>query len=158
MKKKIRFVFALQIVFCCTLIYAQVAKAPEIKEGDGPYSQMIIRGVTLINGNGAPPIGPVDIIIENNIIKRVANVGYPGVPIDSNSRPKLAPGGKEINANGMYALPGFIDMHGHIGGKSQGADAEYVFKLWLAHGITTIRDPSAGNGLAWTLDQKAKSK
>ena len=42
----------------------------------------------------------------------------------------------------MYLLPGFIDMHGHIGGVSQGADRDYVFKLWLAHGITTVREPS----------------
>ena len=57
----------------------------------------------------------------------------------------------------MYILPGFIDMHGHIGGTAQGTPAEYVFKLWMAHGITTVRDPSAGNGLDWVLDQKEKS-
>jgi len=57
----------------------------------------------------------------------------------------------------MYVMPGLIDMHGHIGGKEQGTPAEYVFKLWMAHGITTIRDPSAGNGLDWVLDHKKKS-
>jgi hypothetical protein len=48
-------------------------------------------------------------------------------------------------------------MHGHIGGTAQGTPAEYVFKLWMAHGITTVRDPSAGNGLDWLLDQKKRS-
>jgi len=57
----------------------------------------------------------------------------------------------------MYLLPGFIDMHGHIGGVAQGADWEYVFKLWLAHGITTVREPS-GRGIEYTLDLKKKSK
>jgi hypothetical protein len=57
----------------------------------------------------------------------------------------------------MYLMPGFIDMHGHSGGDSQGTPAEYVFKLWMGHGVTTVRDPSAGNGLDWTLDQKQKS-
>jgi hypothetical protein len=57
----------------------------------------------------------------------------------------------------MYLMPGFVDMHGHSGGNSQGTPAEYVFKLWMSHGITTIRDPSAGNGLDWILDQKQKS-
>ena len=38
-------------------------------------------------------------------------------------------------------MPGFIDMHGHIGGEAQGVPAEYVFKLWLGHGITTISRP-----------------
>jgi len=139
-------------------IYAQVAKAPERKEGEGPWPQLIIRGVTLINGTGSPPIGPVDIVIEKNRIVQVAQVGSPGMPIDSKSRPALKPGGHELNAEGMYALPGFIDMHGHIGGTAQGANAEYVFKLWMAHGITTIRDPSCGNGLDWVLDEKQKSQ
>ena len=136
---------------------SQVKKAPEIKEGEGPFNQLIIRGATLISGTGAPPQGPVDIVIEDNVITNIRNVGYPGVKINEERRPKLKGGGREIDAHGKYVLPGFIDMHGHIGGKAQGADAEYVFKLWMAHGITTIRDPSCGNGLNWVLDQKEKS-
>lgn len=139
-------------------INAQVAKAPERKEGEGPWPQLIIRGVTLINSTGAPPIGPVDIVIEKNRIVQVSLVGSPGMAIQNTSRPVLKQGGKELNCEGMYALPGFIDMHGHIGGTAQGANAEYVFKLWMAHGITTIRDPSCGNGLDWVLDQKQKSQ
>ncbi len=141
----------------CTNTFGQVQKAPQRTSGDGPWSQLIIRGVTLINGNGAPPTGPVDIVVEKNKIVNIKTVGYPGVAIDPDKRPKLKEGGYELDASGMYLLPGFVDMHGHIGGSSQGADAEYVFKLWMAHGITTVRDPSAGNGLDWVLDQKAQS-
>ncbi|GAC1528235.1 MAG: amidohydrolase family protein [Sediminibacterium sp.] len=136
---------------------AQIEKAPDRKEGEGPYTQLIIRGVTLINGTGAPAFGPVDIVIEQNRIAKIQAVGSPGAPIDSSRRPALKAGGKELNCEGMYALPGFIDMHGHIGGTAQGTPAEYVFKLWMAHGITTIRDPSAGNGLDWVLEHKRKS-
>jgi len=123
---------------------------------EGPFPQLIIRGVTLINGNGAPPISPVDIVVENNIIKKIQVVGYPGVAINEDRRPKLAPGGKELNCEGMYLLPGFIDMHGHIGGNSQGADPDYVFKLWMGHGVTTVREPS-GRGIDNALDLKRKS-
>lgn len=136
---------------------AQIAKAPERKEGMGPYTQLIIRGVTLINGTGAPPMGPVDIVIEQNRIVQIRTLGSPDSKIDPTRRPQLKAGGKEINCDGMYAMPGLIDMHGHIGGTEQGTPAEYVFKLWMAHGITTIRDPSTGNGLDWVLDQKKKS-
>jgi len=149
------------LLFVITFIqsgYAQVKKAPDRTSGEGPWSQLIIRGVTLINGNGAPPTGPVDIVVEKNRITEIKTVGYPGVAIDPAKRPQLKEGGKELDANGMYLLPGFVDMHGHIGGQSQGANAEYVFKLWMAHGITTVRDPSAGNGLDWVLDQKRKSE
>ncbi|EAR00124.1 amidohydrolase family protein [Maribacter sp. HTCC2170] len=124
--------------------------------GDGPHTQLIIRGVMLINGNGAPPQGPIDIVVENNIIKKIQVVGYPGVAIKDSSRPKLKAGGKELDCTGMYLLPGFVDMHGHIGGTSQGADSEYVFRLWMSHGITTVREPS-GRGVDYTLDLKRKS-
>ncbi len=124
------------------LSVAQVEKAPARHEGEGPFGKLIIRGVTLVNSTGAPPIGPVDIVVEKNKIAQIKQVGFPGVPIDAKSRPQAGPGDKELNCEGMYLMPGFIDMHGHIGGQAQGANAEYVFKLWLGHGITTIRDPS----------------
>lgn len=148
------------ILACLTMIAtAQVEDAParQATEGEGPFEQLIIRGVTLINGNGAPPRGPIDIVVENNIIKEIKVVGYPGVKIKPEGRPKLKAGGKELDCEGMYLLPGFVDMHGHIGGSAQGAGGEYVFKLWMAHGITTVRDPSCGNGLDWVLRHKEKS-
>lgn len=134
-----------------------VDNSPPRQEGEGPWDQLIIRGVTLINGTLSPPVGPVDIVVEKNRITDVKTVGYPGVPIDESKRPKLKPGGKELDATGMYLLPGFVDTHAHIGGPRQGADAEYVFKLWLAHGVTTIADPGSGNGLDWVLTEKRKS-
>lgn len=157
---KIRYstsVVLLTLLFLGMNTMAQLKKAPPRTEGEGPWPQLIIRGVTLINGNGAPPTGPVDIVVEKNRITQVSVVGYPGVEIDPQRRPKLMKGGKELDATGMFLLPGFVDMHAHIGGQAQGAHAEYVFKLWMAHGITTMRDPSAGNGLDWVLDQKEKS-
>jgi len=149
------------IVIFCLLIAkfttAQVNPSPDRQRGEGPWEQLIIRGVTLINGNGAPPRGPMDIVVENNRIKQISIVGNPGMPINDNNRPKLLPGGKELDCEGMYLLPGFVDMHGHIGGSAQGADAEYVFKLWMAHGITTVRDPACGNGLDWVLNHRERS-
>ena len=56
----------------------------------------------------------------------------------------------------MYLLPGFIEMHGHISSQQSGK-AEYVYKLWMAHGITTIRDPSCGQGLDWVLSERERS-
>ncbi len=133
-------------------------EAPLVKEGEGPFEQLIIRGVTLVNGTGAPPTGPVDVVVEGNKIVSIRTVGYPGVPIDESRRPELAPNGHEIDANGMYLLPGFVDTHAHIGGRNKGSDAEYVFKLWLAHGITTIREPGSMNGLDWVLRHKKWSE
>lgn len=144
-------------LFHLYVLQGQVKPAPDRAEGLGPYPQLIIRGATLINGTGSPPFGPVDIVIENNRIVAIEDIGYPGVTPNPDHRPKLKENGYELDATGMYVLPGFIDMHGHIGGRAQGADAEYVYKLWMAHGITTIRDPAAGNGLDWVLNEKKRS-
>ncbi len=138
-------------LFSCALSFAQESQLSE-----GPFKQLIIRGVTLINGNGAPPIGPVDVVVEDDKITEVSVVGYPNVAINPKRRPQLKPGGRELDATGMYLLPGFIDMHGHIGGTAQGADWDYVFSLWLAHGVTTVREPS-GRGLEYTLDLKRRA-
>ena len=135
-----------------------IAKAPPRAEGEGPFDRLILRGGTLINGTGAPAMGPVDIVIEGNRIVDIRNVGVPGVAIKQEGRPEAGPDDRELDVEGMYVLPGFIDMHGHMGGKQQGTPAEYVFKLWMGHGITTIRDPGSSNGLDWALDQQQKSQ
>lgn len=156
---KARFHFFILLMACLiqSSLYAQIPPAPNRNAGEGPYTQLIIRGATIINGTGAPALGPVDIVIENNRIVKIVTVGAEGTKINPARRPKLAANGKEIDATGMYALPGLIDMHTHIGGVEQGTPAEYVYKLWMAHGITTVRDVSAGNGLSWVLSEKKRS-
>lgn len=135
-----------------------IPEAPPRSEGEGPFEGLILRGGLLIDGTGAPPVGPVDIVIEKNRIVEIKRVGNPGLPIDPEKRPKAKDGYREMDLEGMVVLPGFVDMHGHIGGHAQGTPAEYVFKLWLAHGVTTVRDPGSGNGLAWTLEHQRKSQ
>jgi len=51
-------------IFIITFFFSQLT----FSQSEGPFKQLIIRGVTLINGNGAPPIGPVDIVVENKLI------------------------------------------------------------------------------------------
>ena len=100
-------------------VRAQVAQAPNRRAGDGegPLQRLIIRGVTLIDGTGAPPQGPVDIVVEGNRIREIRGVGAPGLPIDAQRRPQGAT--KELDAHGMYVLPGLVDLHAHTGGGEQ---------------------------------------
>lgn len=123
-------------------------------EGRGPFKTLVIRGAMLIDGTGAPPRGPVDIVIENNRIKEIRNAGTPGLPLKPNREPQNPD--HEIDAAGMYVLPGFIDIHAHAGGAPKNPDAEYPYKLWLAHGVTTVRGvPLASN--QFTVKEKERS-
>ncbi len=136
---------------------SSVPHAPDraADEGEGPFQRLIIRGALVLDGSGAPAQGPMDIVIEGNRIVSVVSVGSPGTPINAGRRPGSAT--KEIDAHGMYMMPGFVDTHAHTGGLRQGTPAEYVYKLWMGHGITTIRDPGSGNGVDWTLRARERS-
>jgi imidazolonepropionase-like amidohydrolase len=116
-------------------------------EGRGPFKTLVIRGAILIDGTGAPPQGPVDIVVVNNRINAIRSAGTPGVPLKTNREPQNPD--LEIDATGMYVLPGLVDLHVHAGGRPKNPDAEYPYKLWLAHGITTVRGvPLAANQIA----------
>jgi imidazolonepropionase-like amidohydrolase len=57
----------------------------------------------------------------------------------------------------MYVLPGFVDMHVHAGGAPKNADAEYAYKLWLGHGVTTVRGvPMSSHAV--TIREKERSE
>lgn len=126
-------------------------------EGEGSYSRLVIRGVIMIDGAGAPPQGPMDIVVEGGRIAQIVAVGAPGLPIDDKRRPKA--GTREIDAAGKYLLPGFINLHGHIHTRDTGqaVPPDYVFKLWLAHGITSVRELGNEKGAAWTSAVAAAS-
>lgn len=149
---------ALLVILLSVSVNAQMADAPSRSEGEGPFDRLIIRGVHLIDGTGSPATGPVDIVVEGNKIAQIRTVGYPGLPINESRRPQADENTREIDASGMYLLPGFIDMHAHTGGNAQGTTPDYVNKLWLAHGITTIREPGSFNGMDWTIRHRELSK
>ena len=133
-----------------------VKPAPDRKagEGEGPFERLIIRGAIVIDGTGSPPRSPMDIVIENNKIVDMVSVGAPRLKIDESKRPKGAT--KEIDAHGKYVMPGIIDLHVHTGGIPKAPDAEYVYKLWLAHGITTVRGVPCGP-LEWSVNEAKRS-
>ena len=68
-----RFVMALAVMAMAGLFFGggiraqetpeSVPAAPDRAEGEGPYERLVIRGAILIDGTGAPPYGPVDIVI-----------------------------------------------------------------------------------------------
>ncbi|WP_244858082.1 amidohydrolase family protein [Sphingopyxis granuli] len=113
------------------------APARQPGEGAGPFRKMVIRGVTLIDGSGAPPRGPVDVVVENNIITSIEAAGTPGLPLVDGRAPRDAD--YELDATGMFMLPGFIDMHVHGSSDDKAPDLSYSYKLWLAHGVTSVR-------------------
>ncbi|MEO9046652.1 MAG: amidohydrolase family protein [Gemmatimonadaceae bacterium] len=117
-------------------------------------ARLIIRNATIIDGNGTPAKGPYDIVVQGNMITQI--VGLDPVLLGrtaANRRPRADANTVEIDATGKYVTPGLIDAHAHLqdsrGGEAQPID--YELKIWLACGITTVRDLNSDTkkALAW---------
>jgi imidazolonepropionase-like amidohydrolase len=171
MRALILFAAAAAVLAGSTVGDAQPRKAPKVAapapqlgvnpaplrrpgEGAGPFRKMVIRGAMLIDGTGAPPRGPVDIVVEGNKITGILQAGTPGLPLKAEREPRDFD--REIDATGMYVLPGFIDMHVHGSSADKAPDLSYSYKLWLAHGVTTVRGVELAPHAISTLE-KARS-
>jgi len=134
--------------------------ATQRDRGEGPFKRLVLRGATVIDGTGAPPWGPVDIVVENERIVALIGVGASLDTINPARRP--AAGDHEIDCHGKFVMPGLIDSHAHIGTPYHSMcgvepPADYIYKLWLAHGVTTVREMGGLNGLGYTLQQREAS-
>jgi imidazolonepropionase-like amidohydrolase len=105
---------------------------------------LAIRNAIIVDGGGTPAIGPADIIIKGNRIDQIIWLD----PVSAaNGSARRTPAATEIDASGKYVLPGLINAHAHVqderGGIPQPLD--YELKIWLASGITTVREVGANN-------------
>src|SRR5688572_15255021 len=117
-------------------------------------ASLVIRNAIIVDGAGTPAQGPADIVITGNRIDRIVFLDPVAVAEGTARRPAAD---TEIDATGKYVLPGLINAHAHVqeerGGIPQPLD--YTLKLWLASGITTIRD--VGSDTQKTLALRGRS-
>jgi imidazolonepropionase-like amidohydrolase len=116
------------------LLAVPVAALAQEELAAGPYERLVIRGATVVDGTGAPPVGPMDIVIEGNTITSVSRA----TALDLARGGARASGDRVIDAEGMYVMPGIIDAHTHWGHRD-GVPDDYIARLWLAHGITGVK-------------------
>ena len=139
-----------------------VATAPAAQESTRGvrYERLVIRGGMLVDGLGSPMRGPVDIVVEGGTVVNI-------IPVDAVSLGGYDPGftrptgDRVIEAEGMYIVPGFVDMHAHIPeGRVVPAGEwgrSFAYQLWLAHGVTTLRDVGSGAGLDVLVEEARRS-
>src|SRR5262249_1756016 len=132
----------LPALLALALIAGSAAAQTAVVSGTRP-ARLIIRNATVVDGNGTPAKGPFDIVVQGGTITQL--VGLDRVALGRNGadrRPRADASTAEIDATGKYVLPGLINAHAHLqderGGTAQ--PIEYEFKIWLACGITAVRD------------------
>lgn len=100
---------------------------------------LLVRDATLWDGTGAPPRGHVSIRIARG---RVEWIG------PANDDAAAARGARVLDAKGLFAIPGLVEMHSH----THGTDP----RAFLAYGITSVRD--TGGDAAWLSSWRARSE
>jgi imidazolonepropionase-like amidohydrolase len=123
---------------------AEHARRPQGREpehGARPTS-LEIKNVIVVKGDRTPPTGPQSVYVRDGVI--VAE--------------RIEEPASVIDGQGGYLLPGFVSTHSHLQEESGGMPLpqEYQLDLWLACGITTIRDN--GSTFARSLRLREKSK
>jgi imidazolonepropionase-like amidohydrolase len=127
------------------------------------HNRLVIRGVTVLSGRGTPgtnrampPEGPLDIVIENGTIVDV--IPMDAVNAAGYGRTFQRPtGDKVIDARGMYVMPGLVEMHAHLpapNGDLGARSLDLAYRLYLGHGVTTVRDAGTGAGMARMAEQR----
>ncbi len=108
-------------------------------------TRLVIRNATIIDGNGTPASGPADVVVENGRIRDIVFLDPVAVRAGNARRPSA--GDAEIDATGKYLLPGLIDAHVHVQEERGGIPQplQYELNIWLACGITTVREVGADN-------------
>ncbi len=92
-----------------------------------------IRGGTVVDGTGAPPVR-ADVVIDGDRVAAVVGTGAPPVRADA-----------VIDADGLLVAPGFVDLHTHY-------DAQLFWDPDASpsplHGVTTVLGGNCGFSLA----------
>ncbi|MCX7553223.1 amidohydrolase family protein [Marinicella sp. S1101] len=113
------------------------------------HHEWLITNAMIVAGVGTPAEGPYDIHIKAGRIHAIS-----GAKDDAKVRQlELV----QLDAEGGYVLPGFINMHAHTMYNRAGIDMAqpYQHYLWLASGITTVRD--LGSDTKVTLKEREQS-
>ena len=141
----------LMLIFVCLFLSTHyiLGQNKGVESGQR-YDRLIIRNVIVVDGKGTPPIGPSDVVVEGNAIQSLRGTRS---DLKSYENEKHV-----LDGTDMYLLPGLINIHAHIHDSRAGHPLpfEYIYKLWLACGITTVRD--VGSNFQKTAEERRKSQ
>ncbi|HEV2665419.1 MAG TPA: amidohydrolase family protein, partial [Blastocatellia bacterium] len=102
---------------------------------------IIIRDANVLDGSGRPPYR-ADICVRDGVIARIGNL-------------KSETAKRIINAGGMHATPGFIDMHSHVNDTFDSPEGRITLNN-LLQGITTVVVGQDGNS-AWLRNEQIEN-
>jgi hypothetical protein len=96
-----------------------------------PSKPLVLRGVTVIDATGAPPMPEMTVIILGNRISTIGKSSTVSLPQDAHV----------VDAEGKFLIPGLWDMHVHLFNHVTSSEpGDLYFPLLIANGVTSVRD------------------
>ena len=96
-----------------------------------PRADMVVESVDVIDVRNGEVLPDRDIVIDQGRIRELLPAG----------RAARIAAAERVDGKGRYALPGLWDNHVHFGGgKALVQENKNLLPLYLAHGVTTVRD------------------
>ena len=119
------------------IVLATVAACPRVGAQAKPQ-QIVLKGGLLIDGTGRPAIENSVLVIEGDHVVAAGKAGSVSIPKDATVQ----------DVSGKTIIPALINLHGHLGLSSNGADSaaghytqENVVKQlnkYLSYGVGTV--------------------
>ena len=99
-----------------------------------PENILAISDVTVIDATGAPAKPNMTVVINGDRITEIGQTGKVAIPKNA----------QVIDGKGKFLIPGLWDMHVHT---VIGSLPKFYFPLFIANGVTGVRDMAADVGL-----------
>jgi hypothetical protein len=130
------------VIMCGVAVTMMLRPPPPLRASQSP--NLVLSGITLVNP-GQPPRPGVTIAIQGPRIKAIT----------TKSLEDRVQGQFELRQyRGTYVLPGLIDLHVHHPPAVAELDTKLFELLYLAHGVTAVRDTGNFDGsILHTRDQ-----
>lgn len=116
---------------------------------DKPTGKIAFRGGRIITMKGEEVIENGILITEDNRIVAVGKEGTVEIPGDA----------RVIDATGKTLMPGFVDVHAHLGQFRLGLSPQKHWEYYanLAFGVTTTHDPSSNSEMVFSQSEMVKA-
>jgi hypothetical protein len=101
---------------------------------EGPYNRLVLRNVMVLPGHGGPAVGPYDILITGNVIAEMSR--------HDRNDPDRMQGDRVIEGDGLFVMPGMINLHLHL--REEALPLDYIWYMQLATGVTSVGPAEEG--------------
>jgi len=109
---------------------------------DKPSGSIAFTNARIITMNGDEIIENGTIVINENRISSIGNTADVEIPNNAHV----------MDVEGMTIIPGFVDVHAHIGNFREGLSPNQQWEYFanLAYGVTTVHDPSSNSEMIFS--------